>query len=1283
MKSGRKKPQVGFALAVLGINLLILLRNSLAIAYSIKEPLKQLKRPFLNGSVSATAIIEEDVRQLQTFRPRSAILGHPNAHYHAKRDLSEYNQRGWKLIEGRENNADSHLGQPDAAVTAGERYFKPKLQQNFPCPDTIQVFLSLFNMEKLAQTEGQLDTSYIYFIFNSKVKELMGSWAEIYVSIDKRHMIITWWYDSSDIGKIFEKDYDFVMLTTWFSTVRAASRRAAINIKAYPPTYITIAGVKSEETLEALEEIKVHLGSNINELGGYSIERPENLNQDNFVAQIWASLIGVPEISAIEQMLARWSTLFPPRYQIQSICFNIHTVLLGDREAIVSVTLRQKEDTPDYDTADSLTEATETMTLDDDKELRNYPGIEIFEGSTLELLAPGPVTGSKRKPELAPPTYSTIKWLLLTTLGDVKNSEIRVSTSGPESHLVLLDGIGTEKQQIVADFIYLSWMKAQGAQDLRDITFLQLTPNTEALIRKVVEELGVEISKQSPLILWGRGHWRRAFREESTAEPSSQRRLHDNLLRKFAQTEYGAVLKMILQQQRYDGISPGFELRSLEIGDGTNVKKSKGKGREDGTKSITTFAMLVRLERAQYIDVPEDQLSIAGAPLSAEPLHDDGDGIDIGAESPISLSGLEVLNTVAIRGEIPDQTIERKIANHLQEVSQDKEQTETSKLVFTFVPDINTLSNIHKETRLLVQRFGELERKGGKPPLPHLNAIAASGQEPKPHYYRFSLSSRYKGPHNDPNLDLGEFYFSPSTNHLVIAMLPTSASIGHLSHFKLLYSMISELCESYLQLEGANRPRIQFISFESLDERTQDSVADLFDMYNVDKSANYLKFSLIDIMLAEYIPEFVQSSKPHRLGTERKVLSAQERIVGNLLRTRELSAIHDMVVTYYGGQYVGDRILDNIFITWRKGSKGSLVPQILAVLRDVPEKLKHSDMAEWIRIISSAVGKLAPKPKPTPTPVPVVNLIEEWSAVVVGQALIARTNQDINVLNRQRGLVSTSRSSRTETPPRARFENVDWSHEQVRTTFSSGDLLEASLGLATDLDFNMASYKNVDRTKRIWVFMHPNLKQNRDWTKTKLKDLPGYVIVTYLVRRVLVLLDVDRTILSQEQQQAELMQMYERSWFGQSNGGIEPPAPRIILISNAARSSINIVEEILSLRKQSCKDKDAPGRIVTIMKPEPHSQKATGFNRFMMNTDDTRDTLEWATLIGIPEISALVELGLKWRMTKDTWFFPLGVAIQCTVKNSPSPTHSGSPLLRIGLRLAHYSSSTGAEIAPN
>ncbi|KAF3279173.1 hypothetical protein TWF970_004277 [Orbilia oligospora] len=1085
-------------------------------------------------------------------------------------------------------------------------------------------------------------------------------------------MIITWWHINSDIGEIFEKEYDIVIIAMWFFTVREANFRNTINYREHPPRHITMPGIKSEKVIHALEEIKTQLSGNINSLGGFSMERPESLSRDNFAAHIWAALIGIPEIGAIERMLNKWSTFFPPRYQIQFIRFNTHTTLDGNREAILSVNLRSGPDTSKYDTAESLAESTQVMILENDTtEFGNYPAIEIFEASTLELIVPGPAigAGSKRKAELPVPTYRMSKWLLVTSLGNPENFEIQISTSSRESHLVMLDSIGTEQQQIVADFLYLSWIQTQGTQDLRDITFLQLSPNTEALIHLLATELKVDISKQSVFILWGRGHWRRTLREKSTAKPSPERRINDNVLRRFSQTvEYGAVLKMILQQQRYPGVSPGFGLRSIEIGDGTEFKRSKGLGSGDNRPPATKFAMLIRLERSQ--DAVEDELSIAGTPLNTETPPDEFELNEIESESPSPQLELRVLEAIADRAEIPsrDPSIEESIRNSVPPspavLPQDLPGNKANRIgfVFDFIPPLDKpngkprLSNIHTETSLIVRRFEQVEDRERSSPLPYLDAIAkTSNQDPEPQYYHFSLWIQYKGTAN--SFDAGEFYVSPSLHHIVIKRLPdikdrSGEVYENLALSKLLYLMMSELCEGQLQMEKGNIPTIDFISIENVDSNTEAFLKKTFDDHKLDQNSRYMKLSIIDSLLATHVPERVQNTGP---GAEshKRIFEYRELLLGAILRTREVSGIHEMAVNYYKGQYVGDKVLDNIFVTWRKRHDGTFASQILLVLRDVPEKLKHSDIVEWMQMVSKAVGRSrVTEPRPdevttvvAPTPslwrIPKIYAPKEkWNAVVIGQALISKINQGVLHSRAPAGRSGNTGSGGWDEPSLliAELPPTGGLLENSKTK-GAVDLLIATVQLGITGTVGASFYAKHFPALETYKEFRPIDGPRRPIPRVRFFERYAVSIDKSPCRQLMFLNLVNR-ISSQKELQEELEQVYEQSWFG---GTAEPPALRMLLITAPTESSFDVIQEVLGLRKQQCTVEDEPGGQVVITKPAHNLLTSTENNHFMMDMEDPRDTLEWATLMGIPEIAAIVEVGLKWRGVKETWFSPLAI----------------------------------------
>ncbi|KAK6337094.1 hypothetical protein TWF718_009880 [Orbilia javanica] len=1389
------------------VAVLAILANSLVLAYRIENTWQQPQGGISSHSASSPNITTKGAQKPQALR--SEPPKEPR-HRSIKRDLKDYERRGWEILTHkksvRNENRASFLGQEDPSVAVSANYFKPRpVSYEASCPASVQVFLSIFGMEALAQVvdpgSGKLvDRFYTMLILTPKeASGLQGNWAEVYASVDSMHLIIAWRgpEGTSEPSSKFKADYSALMLSLWVCEVHFAKggdSHGLADIPNFPLSHITLFGIKGPETIKALEDIKKQFSRNVNIYGGFSIQRPETIHEENPAAGVWASLIGIPEIGAVEQMVSDWSTYLPARHQIQSIQFNIHTDLdveaaegIG-QEAIISISLGPGTDTSGYDSSEALSAAGDVMFLEGSEGLRGYPGIDFFEGSTLSTITSSYATGSKRKAEDPPPTYKTIKWLFLTFLGNVENNEIRTMSSGVENHLVLEDKLGTENQQILADFIYLSWMQSEGMQDLRDITFLRLSPNTESLIRKAYQDTKADMTSQGVLILWGRRHYGEAA--QWGQDLGSEREINDRLLRQFAHTvEYGAIVKILLQRQRYPGIPPGFEIRSLEIGNKAQFKKLKGKGREEGP-APNGFAMLVRIGHVQ--DALGDDSGITGAPFEFDPgpIFDSEETplLQMDAASLSPQLQLEVLNTIAIHRDDPTPGAgehRNKAPDPLKQAG--IEEPTPSNVFFQFefynyeTDGAVSLTKIATETHLMVQKYARIQNANGRPPIPDPETILTMEEE-RNHYYRFHLQGRIRArPDRLSKLKYisGDFYFSPRYKHVVIPNLfnfkidtrdlpnpgerGTKAYIesfqgliptleGYITPLEALYRMISTVYER--QPPEDNIPNIDIISIENLEKDTEVILSSLFRQLRTDRESIYLKMSLIDTLLEDHVGPWSSTSGIRLKPTEKKDpwsnLSGRETIISVLLATQEVSKVNQMILDHYKEEHIGDRILDNIVVAWRKDNDLNLVPQFLLVLRGVPEALKRSDMVDWMAFLSKApepgrelqkVGRamaeterrreraltlkeneISSKQKEIARKQEEIARKEEeiareqeetafWDKYEANSRAEAevyrrlkvgeeRASREAEILKKQakslikvtgvtghiiigQGLIS--RINRGRGAPG--FKNA--AGQSKDNGVSAGEAtvtLRKFEGSGADPAFQFPLGKMTEHLKKsgylkdgeIWEsqphlrrsigFIEPADVSKAGWDGARLLGLPGYALIANREPRVSMLVTQPETsTISRGQRERELAYVYEHH--GTDDRAAEHNI-RAIFIYTLIKDSIDTIKEIMKFRKIPCIYKSSGGNGVMIRKPRPASGIPGG--EFVMDTGDQRDSIEWATLLGIVEITAIVELGLKMRSTQASWFVPAAIMIDCDDFYDMPMT--------VTVLLDHYDSHTGAKL---
>ncbi|KAK6507865.1 hypothetical protein TWF481_006287 [Arthrobotrys musiformis] len=1267
-----------------------------------------------------------------------------------KRGLSDYESRGWRLIDRTDEKGDdltSIVGPGDPTDKPAARYFEPSAQSADACPSWIQIFLFRFGMADALADEDNL---YSYFVLTPKVPELDGSWAEFYVSVESKHLIVSWHgVGNGGRNKNFEADYSSLILALWLRVVDSTQRTGGlIGVPDYPLSHITVYGIKTPETIEILSDIQNQWPGNINNFGGFWIDVPSILDRKSSDARLWATLIGIPEIGAIEQMLSDRTTrnYFLERNKIKlvkSIRFSVEPGREGEGpQATILVTIGPSyspgapgnnqeglgklgdifaglsPNSPGYiqDHDPELVQASAKVILVETSiDLTSYPGKVIFEGSTLEPIEIDYPTGSKRKSESAR-TYRMSKWHLTTNSESFEHSEIRAFTSGPEAHLVLENSIQTEEKETLADFLYSCWIESQGSQGLRDITFLQLSPATESLIHKAYEEKKLDTSTGNILILWGRGPLRRAFSPGPDGEPSPEAILNDNLLRQFSETlEYGAVLKMILERERYTALPAGLEVRSLEIGDRERSKKSKGK-EKGGKSSSSDFAILVRLGRAQDNAEATPLVSFQDVTKGATPPQFDEPNsyVEIQSISSSSPSVLEVFDTVASRREFSpdDERLEQQISDYLQGegLGQLKNnliirvrQNDPINVPITEEPPPDLLLEEDSEestktmrkrakpsTILFIERFADREKKAGKPNIHYLDVITRSQRSAQ--YRHLVVWIKASGPL--PERFLGEFYVDLDAHHIVISRLPDLSQVKDLPDLSdILYYVILKLCQID---SNCKTPIIEFISIERPEPRTMQMLNNIAEVFNVDRDKSPIGISMIDSLLAEYATSWSQT-------LVKKEPSPRETILGVILRTREISLVQAMVVKYYKGRHLGDKILDEIFIGWEPQGRGkpnfeAPVPgrltytqpaEIFMVLRSMPGKLKRSDIVEWMAYIKSPPPRDQPDPKTKEDTSLRAAGPTAPSAVMIGQILIDRINQGISsglgAREDQSGSGDATDLTSSATSPLRKLalssnqkshfttdSRVDKGNQ--KNTLSLRELYTATLSTTIDDPENRFMLEYI---KRYWhdriprVFIRPS---SQNWAGTTVMDIPGYRIAVNEELRMMALVKMEtREEVSLEQQRTELTQVYERSWV--NDDGSDLRLLRALLLPRLTEASINVVERVLDFRKQSCKGEGASGRSVTIIRPMPPRDEPGA--HFRVQTLDAQKSLEWATLIGMLEIWALVEAGLKRKTTKGTWFSPLAIVIICKLDDI---RERAAPLLRVGVKLAHYSQVTGEEI---
>ncbi|KAK6526027.1 hypothetical protein TWF281_011068 [Arthrobotrys megalospora] len=1179
--------------------------------------------------------------------------------------LSDYQERGWQLIHssGAEESSLNAEGDPRQEIFT--RYFKLNSPSYEACPQPVQAFLSLFGLESLA-SEGN---SYRALKLIPKVPKLAGYSAEFKISSKDSHLIVAWGSrdglhsggdEQNSYPSEFEADYHRILLTVWDYTVQSARRGEEMEpLAQHPLTHITISELKSPKTIEVLQTIQKRLGPG--ESGTLSMVRPESLDQEDLAAPLWAGLLGVPEISAIQRMLNLWSENFPAEYQITWIRCKIELTPTGGKAATILVSLEPniQNTLADALIQESLKLSTNVELTEVNQDLKVYPAIEIFQNPTSEPGTQGLVmTGQKRKNEISP-TYRRNRWLLLANVEAVENSLIWVSTSGPEHHLVLEDRISTDNKQVLGDLIYLTWLQDQGSKNLRDITFLQLSPATVDVILAAYKTKKIDVSDQQVLTLWGHERSWRKFARRPDTEPWADQEVDQALLRRFLQTlEYGAVLKMILQPQRYPNFRLGTYIRSLEIGLKLNTKKTKGEKQGVGPLSHQ-FAILIRLGDVED-DAPSVNLhySATTLPFSADTAARESTpsiadqilrSLDQGLKSR-----LQMLNTIALR----QLATAKEIKSDISKCVKRAKARGIDKFVYHFEPPLNNpklrtpQSDIPAQPLMLAELLLKLELDSGR-----LHPSKTAGSKLyriirwKTEYFHFFLDIQAQGAQRN----IGEFYVSLQSCHIVIAQAPRLSEPGDIENLSdILYLSFSKLSG---RRENRSPHEIEFISVQNVTADTTAVLNELYDVFNLDKTS-YLRFSVTNGILAEYASSWSRRYSHQDEDQNKKISSI-------ILGTKELVAIQEMVVKYYAGTYLGRKIVDEVLITWQQERGQTSAPQILVWLKAVPEELKGSDLTAWIQSTTQNKDEDAHDSglNQVPGALSETEASGDLNEVIVGQELIERINESLGIP----GIESLSRIL----PDQPTGTGSDGLH---LSRLPKLDRIDPPIGRTpSGFVYLMEGLLALEGYKVKWAqYSHVHLKTNI----VKRFSQPGflYETITYEERQTMILAGVRETSeipLSQSERIASFAHVYSAAWLGEH--GRELPELRYVLIFSPSLRSTNIIHKLLDFRETPCSEGAEQNKMITFSKPAAPFP-VTPNNQFRI---DTRDSLEWATLLGIAEIAGLVEVGLAQRRTKSSWFLPHSIIILC------GPFAFRDMDLRIGLRVEHYSSETGARTDSN
>ncbi|KAK6343612.1 hypothetical protein TWF730_011203 [Orbilia blumenaviensis] len=498
------------------------------------------------------------------------------------------------------------------------------------CPSTVE---NLFSESRSPAILSQ-EPSYYDLVLGPRGQTLKYLRGSCQSSIVDRHLILTWKGTSAELEHTpaSESILAKVLFSAWGFAVHLSTAPVPVSsLSGFPLSFITfLVPDKKADTIKLLSLILKREGETLS--GRYKKTRPYDLSSRDYKDDIaWHFLLGIEEISAVQELLNSWPYEFPNSH-IQTIEFKIFegqpdlneigaiiTVQLGSLATAKPVTEkwppRHEPPSPQegpskrpriQNTYNTDVNIRNTVQLDFQYERQVDAELDLFKAFQAETVLmdgfdfPIPVIQHGRL-GASKPVYNeaVFSWTFSTGDLDFESGTIAVSTSAENGCIIIWSILNEDvlTQEVLGELILKAWSFQQGARFLQNIIFNTLSLDTFAHIEKAYDV--TDTIPGEKLIFWGdEVYWKGLDLGDKEAEQGNEKLkvLHDTLLKDFGKLlEFGAVSKMVSHQAQT--IAATFpKIRTLEIIPNRKpMPRNAGEGGSGLHSVVDGFLMLIRI----------------------------------------------------------------------------------------------------------------------------------------------------------------------------------------------------------------------------------------------------------------------------------------------------------------------------------------------------------------------------------------------------------------------------------------------------------------------------------------------------------------------------------------------------------------------------------------------------------------------------------------------------------------------------------------------------------------
>ncbi|KAJ6256986.1 hypothetical protein Dda_7869 [Drechslerella dactyloides] len=1167
----------------------------------------------------------------------------------------------------------------DYARFMRENYNTATVENPVECPENVQDFLEEVGRRGILRTPVPS-----YWTTSWTALQIQAVPAFTTVSRSDAHLIIRW------TGPTLIDDFGKIMYAAWYSRSRGDL------------VYITLSQVFNPYTVQLIKMVLYKVGLELKDTTTFIAPYEEDRQGENDLDyEIWTALLGTAEIGAIQNMLNA-NTRYFRRRSILSIGVRIDSRSDSPGsppEAMIFVTLDDPIPAENYRSSGrsgiSVAVAYEAPYSD------AFPDHEAFKNARGYKPTIPPLSLPIELRRLASLTYRNITFAWQFSDIDVPmdgdeyvaefdQGKYEVAISGIDQNIVLGGPYPTSNYKALGEIIYEAWRSKRGSDSLKYITFRNPLPGATAILKEAYGPK--KASKRNPMIIWASSSSWQSENPLMQTIPISQQ-IDDSIIKKLGSSlELSAVSHMLGDKDRWESLGSPYII-SIEVGaedserypfmvrlgnwymDRATLEAEHAKiySTEIRLPSAGTLTGQRAAERPDY----------PGQPFARKVLSRLVTGIDLRVRAR-SKSEVSLLRRVANR------EMSRRHGQNwrmLAKGEQDRQnrQSEDPFIIISWPKDEDEESEDSGSSdggstpRGNRNKARDTPKRLGNGAIELMKAVVASDNPTVANmaYGRFrpraqSLpddilddeSSTYEQVELKPRDEKrrhGLVTMSEKHGHIIIHQVPEPNNEGKYTDLQLCTALCLAWEHFYnitVDPEATPKPKaptklVDYVSILRVSDWTRNFLQELTDLYGWDSELR-IEASVI----------FAVDGDVTGVGyTEYRL--AQQRTFLLLHGIPEVAAIEEMAWTESKRPFIGDRIIDEIYLRWVNVKPADSeveirTPQIFLFLRPWPP----SDVA------ASAIREVG------------LNVLDylrasNTSAVMIQGLFLAEVTAYAVPMAIQFGVPLVL-------PTFAMWETDDWDAKLVtdwRTTTSFP--LKKLLHL---LNIHPARFAiRVDLEGPGLQGQHSGQQLAEDLTDETLTlaALATEHKLETLDRRYIMLGCVEKWELWRDTE-------YIREYMAgeQLAQDLKPP----IDIENRRNLMIRIYKSILqnpTLRKKpyhifGTHYLSPEAEIVQNEFLEVREKKDCGWNgyRFMSKKLESIGTYEpyplfnaeYIAFLGIPEISSLVYLGLMTfpSLARGQWFLPKTLMLHCM--------NTGDNLEVIGTELAYYSGETGKRI---